>query len=109
MQIAAVPTETTNTAPLIKIEHVSKRYRNVNALQDFSLEIPRGTIYGLIGPNGAGKTTLMRILAALIPPNSGQVWFEDKEVTRTPSIIQRKVGYMPDFFGVYSDLTAVDY
>jgi ABC-2 type transport system ATP-binding protein len=51
----------------------------------------------------------MRILAALIPPNSGQVWFEDKEVTRTPTIIQRKVGYMPDFFGVYPDLTSAEY
>jgi ABC-2 type transport system ATP-binding protein len=108
MQITAPPTETT-TLPLIKIQHVSKRYRNVNALQDFSLEIPRGTIYGLIGPNGAGKTTLMRILAALITPSSGQVWFDNKEVTRTPTAIQRKVGYMPDFFGVYPDLTAAEY
>jgi ABC-2 type transport system ATP-binding protein len=108
MQITASPTETT-TLPLIKIQHVSKRYRNVNALQDFSLEIPRGTIYGLIGPNGAGKTTLMRILAALIAPSSGQVWLDNKEVTRTPTTIQRKVGYMPDFFGVYPDLTSAEY
>src|SRR5215469_2826938 len=90
----------TDTAPvdaMIKIQNISKRYRNVHALSDFSLEIPRGTIYGLIGPNGAGKTTLLRILAALIAPNSGQVWFENEAVTRAPSIIQRKVGYMPDF------------
>ncbi len=107
MQTTAEPTAT--TLPLIKIQHVSKRYRNVTALRDLSLEIPRGTIYGLIGPNGAGKTTLMRILAALIAPNSGQVWFENKEVTRTPTAIQRKVGYMPDFFGVYPDLTSAEY
>jgi ABC-2 type transport system ATP-binding protein len=94
---------------MIKIQNISKRYRTVNALNDFSLEIPRGTIYGLIGPNGAGKTTLLRILAALISPTSGQVWFENEEVTRAPSIIQRKVGYMPDFFGVYPDLTATEY
>jgi ABC-2 type transport system ATP-binding protein len=74
-----------------------------------SLDIPRGTIYGLIGPNGAGKTTLLRILAALISPTTGQVWFENEEVTRAPSVIQRKVGYMPDFFGVYPDLTATEY
>ncbi|HLI06462.1 MAG TPA: ABC transporter ATP-binding protein [Ktedonobacteraceae bacterium] len=94
---------------MIKIEHVNKRYRTVQALQDFSLEIPRGSIYGLIGPNGAGKTTLLRILAALISPTSGKVWFDDEEVSTVPSLIQRKVGYMPDFFGVYPDLTTVEY
>jgi ABC-2 type transport system ATP-binding protein len=51
----------------------------------------------------------MRILAALIAPNSGEVWFDDKEVTRTPTVIQRKIGYMPDFFGVYPDLTSAEY
>jgi len=102
-----ISTET--NSPLIKIQHVSKRYRNVNALSDFTLEIPRGTIYGLIGPNGAGKTTLLRILAALIAPTTGQVWFENEELSRSPSAIQRKVGYMPDFFGVYPDLTSTEY
>jgi ABC-2 type transport system ATP-binding protein len=94
---------------LIKIQKVSKRYRTVNALHDFSLEIPRGSIYGLIGPNGAGKTTLLRILAALLSPSAGQVWFENEEVSKIPSVIQRKVGYMPDFFGVYPDLTSAEY
>jgi ABC-2 type transport system ATP-binding protein len=94
---------------MIKIQHVSKRYRNVKALNDFTLEIPPGTIYGLIGPNGAGKTTLLRILAALLIPTTGEVWFDDDEVSHSPSAIQRKVGYMPDFFGVYPDLTAAEY
>jgi ABC-2 type transport system ATP-binding protein len=98
-----------STDTIIDIRKISKRYRNVNALSEFSLEIPRGTIYGLIGPNGAGKTTLIRILAALIVPTRGEVWFEKEEVSRTPTIIQRKVGYMPDFFGVYPDLTATEY
>ena len=94
---------------MIKVEHVQKRYRNVDALRDLSMEIPRGSIYGLIGPNGAGKTTLLRILGALIPPTSGRVWFDSEEVSKAPSVIQRKVGYMPDFFGVYPDLTSVEY
>jgi ABC-2 type transport system ATP-binding protein len=94
---------------MIKIQHVTKRYRKLNALDDLTLEIPRGTIYGLIGPNGAGKTTLMRILAALLAPSSGRVWFGDEEVSRSRSAIQRKVGYMPDFFGVYPDLTSAEY
>jgi ABC-2 type transport system ATP-binding protein len=95
--------------PLITIQHVSKCYGSVQALRDFSLEIPCGTTYGLIGPNGAGKTTLMRILAAVIAPNSGQVWFGDHEVSQAPTIIQRKIGYMPDIFGVYPDLTCIEY
>jgi ABC-2 type transport system ATP-binding protein len=94
---------------MINIQHIFKRYRSVHALEDFSLEIPQGAIFGLIGPNGAGKTTLLRILGALIQPTSGQVWFDNEEVTQSPTIIQRKVGYMPDFFGVYSDLTAEEY
>ncbi len=94
---------------MINIQHIYKRYRSVHALEDFTLEIPQGAIFGLIGPNGAGKTTLLRILGALIPPSSGQVWFDDEEVTQSPTKIQRKVGYMPDFFGVYSDLTSEEY
>lgn len=94
---------------MIKIQNVSKRYRNVDALKELSLEIPQGAIYGLIGPNGAGKTTLIRILAALLTPTSGEVWFDEEEIGRTPALIQRKVGYMPDFFGVYPDLTSTEY
>lgn len=94
---------------MIKIQHISKRYRTVQALQDLSLEVPQGSVYGLIGPNGAGKTTLLRILGALIPPSAGQVWFDNEEVSQVPAKIQRRVGYMPDFFGVYPDLTATEY
>ncbi|HEU5230613.1 MAG TPA: ABC transporter ATP-binding protein [Ktedonobacteraceae bacterium] len=103
-QTASVSTDT-----IMKIEHISKTYRNVHALSDFSLEIPRGSIYGLIGPNGAGKTTLLRILAALLFPSSGKVWLNGKEVDKSLSVIQSKVGYMPDFFGVYPDLTSTEY
>jgi ABC-2 type transport system ATP-binding protein len=94
---------------MIKVQNVSKRYRNVNALSELSLEIPQGSIYGLIGPNGAGKTTLLRILAALISPTTGQVWLDGEEVSQSPTTIQRRVGYMPDFFGVYPDLTSIEY
>jgi ABC-2 type transport system ATP-binding protein len=94
---------------IIKIQNVSKRYHKLYALNDVTLDIPRGAIYGFIGPNGAGKSTLLRILAALISPSSGEVWFENAEVSLHPSFIQRKIGYMPDFFGVYPDLTTVEY
>jgi ABC-2 type transport system ATP-binding protein len=94
---------------MIKIQDVGKRYRTVDALKEVNLEIPTGSIYALIGPNGAGKTTLIRILAALLAPTKGEVWFDDDAVGKNPALIQRKVGYMPDFFGVYPDLTSVEY
>lgn len=94
---------------MIKVEHLTKRYGSVLALDDLSVEIRQGTVCGLIGPNGAGKTTLLRILAALTSPTAGQVWLDDEEVTRSPAAIRRKVGYMPDFFGVYPDLTSAEY
>lgn len=94
---------------IIKIQNVSKRYHKLYALHNFTLEIPHGAIYGFIGPNGAGKSTLLRILAALIAPSSGEVWFENEEVSQHSSSIHRKVGYMPDFFGVYPDLTTIEY
>jgi ABC-2 type transport system ATP-binding protein len=101
--------QSTQTDTIIQMGHISKRYRSIVALEDISLEIPRGSIYGLIGPNGAGKTTLLRILAALISPSSGHVLYEGKDVSRTPSLIQRKIGYMPDLFGVYPDITTEEY
>ena len=94
---------------MIKIQHLSKRYHNVEALKDVNLEIPQGSIYGLIGSNAAGKTTLIRILAGLLPPTAGQVWVDDVEVRQAPALIAQKVGYMPDFFGVYPDLTTAEY
>ena len=94
---------------MIKIEHLNKRYGPVLALNDLSLEVPSGSIYGLIGPNGAGKTTLLRILGALIPPTAGRIWIGDVEVARSPTVAQRKIGYMPDFFGVYPNLTVAEY
>src|SRR6266568_2321808 len=86
---------------MIKVQNVYKRYRSVHALEDLSLEVPQGAIYGLIGPNGAGKTTLLRILGALISPTAGRVWFDDEEVSRSPTAIQRKVGYMPEYTGLH--------
>ena len=105
--VQAAPT--TQPTTIINVAHIWKRYRNVNALSDFNLEIPRGSIFGLIGPNGAGKTTLIRILAALLPASSGLVWMDNEEVSKSPATIQRKIGYMPDFFGVYPDLTSAEY
>ena len=93
----------------LRSEKITKKYRSRTVANEVSIEVKQGEIVGLLGPNGAGKTTLIRILAALLTPTTGQVWFDNEEVGHVPALIQRKVGYMPDFFGVYPDLTAVEY
>ena len=65
---------------LLTAEHVTKRYASHTALDDVSLAIPRGSVYGLLGPNGAGKTTLIRIINRITAPDSGRVLFGDREI-----------------------------
>ena len=66
---------------LIRIENITKRYSGHTALDNVSLSIPEGSIYGLLGPNGAGKTTLLRIINRIITPDSGRVLLGGKEMT----------------------------
>lgn len=63
---------------LLRVEQVTKRYAAHTALDDVSLEVPRGAVYGLLGPNGAGKTTLIRIINRITAPDSGRVFFDGR-------------------------------
>ncbi|HXO42434.1 MAG TPA: ABC transporter ATP-binding protein [Thermoanaerobaculia bacterium] len=90
----------------LHIEHLSKTYRNgVQALNDVSLTIPPG-MFGLLGPNGAGKSTLMRTLATLQEPDSGRVTLGDLDVLNQPHEVRRRLGYLPQEFGVYPRTSA---
>jgi ABC-type multidrug transport system ATPase subunit len=92
----------------VRIENLSKTYPNgVKALENVSLTIPRG-MYGLLGPNGAGKTTLMRIVAALVEPDSGSIRFGEIDVLRQKDELRRRLGYLPQEFGVYPRISAQD-
>ena len=64
---------------VLRVEHVSKHYSGHTALEDVSLDIPRGSVYGLLGPNGAGKTTTFYMIVGLIKPNEGKIFLEDNE------------------------------
>jgi ABC-2 type transport system ATP-binding protein len=93
----------------LTIDNVSKRYgRNTLALQHFSLELGSG-ILGLLGPNGAGKTTLMSILATITKPTSGTIRWDGTDLAADPNAIRRVLGYLPQDFGVYPNLNAVEF
>nr|WP_285843866.1 ABC transporter ATP-binding protein [Brevibacillus borstelensis] len=81
----------------------------MEALKGLSLEIDKGTVFGFVGPNGAGKSTSMSILATLLEPTSGKAYVGGYEVTSHPRQVRKLIGYMPDFFGVYDNLTAEEY
>ena len=91
------------------IEHVSKRYtKDVWGLRDFSLSLGPGVL-GLLGPNGAGKTTLMRILATISKPTEGNVTWDGTDIVRSPDGLRGVLGYLPQDFGVYPNLTPVEF
>ena len=90
----------------LRIDNLSKTYPNgVKALQNVSLEIPPG-MFGLLGPNGAGKSTLMRILATLQEPDEGTIHLGDLDVVRQKTRVRETLGYLPQDFGVYRNVTA---
>src|SRR5271165_5125277 len=92
----------------LTIRNLSKTYANgVRALDDVSLTIPRG-MYGLLGPNGAGKSTLMRTIATLQSPDSGQIFLGDLDVLRQKEEVRKLLGYLPQDFGVYPRISALD-
>lgn len=93
----------------LSIKKVSKSYgRKIWALRDFSLEVGPG-ILGLLGPNGAGKSTLMRILATITQATTGTVSWNDTDISRAPDVLRAVLGYLPQDFGVYPNLTAGEF
>jgi ABC-2 type transport system ATP-binding protein len=94
---------------VIETRYLTKQYKDLIALDKLNLTIDRGDIYGFIGPNGAGKTTTIRILATLLRPTSGQAFVCGYSVNGQAKHIRRKIGYVPDEFGIYEDMTVTEY
>ena len=90
---------------MLNVQHISKRYGKVQALQDVSFSVDRGEVFGLIGPDGAGKTTLFRILTTLLLADEGIASVDGYDVVKQMKDIRRRVGYMPGRFSLYQDLT----
>ena len=94
---------------MIKASQLTKKYDEMYAIRDIDLDLGQGDLFGFIGPNGAGKTTTMRIIATLLTPTYGEAYVCGHSIYTHPKEIRRLVGYMPDFFGVYDDMTVIEY
>jgi ABC-type multidrug transport system ATPase subunit len=92
----------------IEVRGITHDYGNVRALDGVSLSIPRGSIFGLLGPNGSGKSTLIRILCGLLRPTAGTAIVDDIDVGREASRVRSRIGYVPQRFSLYEDLTVLE-
>ena len=94
---------------MFRIENLTKKYGTFLALDHLNLHIEKGELFGFVGPNGAGKTTTMRIVCGLLKATSGEAYVDGVNAITNPEDIKRKVGYVPDFFGVYDNLKVMEY
>ncbi|MBW2636480.1 MAG: ATP-binding cassette domain-containing protein, partial [Deltaproteobacteria bacterium] len=89
----------------VRIDNVSMKFGDFAAVDSISLSIPRGTICGFVGSDGAGKTTLLRMVATMLQPASGQILVDGVDVVKSRGRAKTIIGYMPQRFGLYEDLT----
>lgn len=94
---------------MIETRNLTKRYGHLIAANDITLKLDEGDVFGFIGPNGSGKTTTMRMIATLLAPDHGEAYVCGKSIYTDQEEIRRLVGFMPDFFGVYDDMTVIEY
>jgi ABC-2 type transport system ATP-binding protein len=93
----------------VDVQELKVRYGKLEAVKGISLQIPPGEVFGFIGPNGAGKSSTIRVLATLLPEFLGSAKIMDLSIRSQPQLVREQIGYVPDFFGVYEDLTAREY
>ncbi|KKR47285.1 MAG: ABC transporter related protein [Parcubacteria group bacterium GW2011_GWA2_40_8] len=94
---------------MIEIKNVTKKFGPLTAVNQLSLSIPQGTIFGFIGPNGAGKTTTIKMLVGLMKPSQGEIFIDDKDVRLNPEYTKKQLGYVPDDPFVYEKMTGWEY
>ncbi|KAB1439863.1 ABC transporter ATP-binding protein [Candidatus Galacturonibacter soehngenii] len=94
---------------MLEIKNLTKSYGDFKAVDDFTLSVKEGDIYGFVGPNGAGKTTIMKILSGLLPADAGTITIDNENILKDITRLKKTIGYMPDFFGVYDNLTVIEY
>lgn len=94
---------------IVEIRGLCKQFARRVAVDDLSLTVEQGEIFGLVGPNGAGKTTTMRMLVTLLQPDRGEILVAGHPVRTAPRAVKSVIGFMPDLFGVYGDQTVGEY
>lgn len=94
---------------MVRIRNLRKSYGNYQELRGLTMEIAPGELFGFVGPNGAGKTTTMKIIAGLMHADSGEVMVANRLLSGNTNQIRERIGYVPDFFGVYDDLRIQEY
>ena len=94
---------------MIEVQHITKRYGSVTAVDDVSFRVERGEILGFLGPNGAGKTTTMRILTGYMPPSEGRAMVAGYDVFNDAIAAKRRTGYLPETPPLYPDMTTLEY
>ncbi|CAG1012582.1 Linearmycin resistance ATP-binding protein LnrL [Anaerolineales bacterium] len=96
-------------SPIIEFKNLTKRFKTRIAVNSLDFNIEGGEIFGLVGPNGAGKTTTMRMLVTLLKPDHGEIYVGGHSIRNRPNEVRRQIGFMPDSFGVYGDMTVQEY
>ena len=94
--------------PLIEIQHVTRNFRHKAAINDVSLTIEQGELFGILGPDGTGKTTLLRMLAGVLNPSAGQITVGGYDSVKQAEEVKQIIGYMPQQFGLYADLSVAE-
>jgi ABC-2 type transport system ATP-binding protein len=94
---------------MIVFENLTKTYRGIKAVDNLSLQIPRGSIFGFIGPNGAGKTTTIKMMTGILRPTSGRIRIDGFDIAREPSRVKRIIGLIPDRPFLYEKLSGTEF
>jgi len=94
---------------MIRLQNLTKRYGSFAAVDDISLDVPRGVLYGFLGPNGAGKTTTLRMIAGILRPTDGHVLLGGDDVHQNPMAAKQRLGFIPDRPFVYDKLTGAEF
>lgn len=94
---------------MLKIEHLTKKYGEKTAVEDLSLHIQKGEIYGFIGHNGAGKTTTLKSIVGILQFDEGEVWIDGDSIREMPLACKKKIAYIPDNPDLYDFMTGIKY